>query len=435
MDFSRLTDPQWFELNKELHGRPAFALKAPVRVSHFAYLSGEDGGARDRAHLEALCKAFDVEPPADGGRHFKADFGAFALKWERHTEFTTYTVVTPRGQAAPFEAMAADVLPADWMTDSPGRLLLALKIELVDADNVPDKEACFAGFRNRDMAGSLVSGGRSSAWSDFHIDDDGCLRVAVLNDDLTEGRAGRLVQRLIEIFTYGHMALMALPLARRVMAQSATIEAELEDTVAHLAASEAGEDAETHLDTLLELAARTEHLAAGSRFRFSAAKAYNALVLRRFEEIREDRMPAHQRLSNFFDRHLAPAMRTCEAASNRLSDLALRVDRAAGLLRTQVELGMQRQNGALLAAMNRRSQLQLRLQETVEGLSVVAISYYALGLVKIAFKALKTVSPFGVHIDPALATGVAAPFVIFGAFMMIRGIRKSVLTKPEEDEG
>ncbi|MFC4348151.1 DUF3422 family protein [Kordiimonas lipolytica] len=428
MDISSVSDPLRVELNKELHGRPAIRLGAPARVSHFAYLSGEDGGVADRKHLQNLCDRYGMARPPAAGRHYVGDFGPFFLKWERHTEFTTYTVAVRSGRDIPFTVAAVEAMPRDWVEAIPGRMLVALNIELVDSDDQVAKEACFTPFWHKDVAGSKVAGGRSSVWSDFRIHDDSFMRLAILADDLSEGRAGRLVQRVIEIFTYSHMALMALPVAREVMAQSSEIENKLEQTVSEMSHTTAGSEAELHLDTLLGLAARTEHQVAQSSFRFSAAKAYHSLVERRFEEMREVRIPGSQRLSNFLDRHLAPAMRTCEAAAKRLNDLALRVDRAAGLLRTQVDLDSQRQNKELLISMNQRAQLQLRLQETVEGLSVVAISYYAIGLAGVGFKAAKAA---GYPINPGLMTGISVPFVMLAAFLLIRRIRHSVLKKGE----
>lgn len=430
MDIGYLSDPSRVDINKELHGRPAFSLSAPARISHFAYLSGEDGGVTDRRHLEDLCDTFGVARPPKGGRHHMADFGPFFLKWERHTEFTSYTVAVKSDKAVPFTLAAAEALPRDWMDAIPGKMLVALNIELVNVKDDDAKEACFAPFWHKDVAGSKVAGGRSSAWTDFRIHDDGFMRLALICDDLSESRTGRLVQRMVEIFTYGHLSLMALPVARRVMAQSAGIEATLENTASKMAEAEESEKAEEHLNTLLHLAARTEHLVAQSSFRFSAAKAYHSLVARRFEETREQRIPGSQRISNFLERHLAPAMRTCEAAAARMSELASRVDRAAGLLRTQVELDTQRQNKALLESMNRRARVQLRLQETVEGLSVVAISYYAIGIVSAEFKALKAA---GVDVDPGIATGLVGPFILVGAYLLIRRIRHSALNQKPRD--
>ena len=79
-------------------------------------------------------------------------------------------------------------------------------------------------------------------------------------------------------------------------------------------------------------------------------------------------------------RRYDPAMRTCRSAKERLDELSARAERASDLLRTRVDVANQAQNVEVLRAMDRRAALQLRLQETVEGLSVVAISYYAVNL-------------------------------------------------------
>ena len=65
-----------------------------------------------------------------------------------------------------------------------------------------------------------------------------------------------------------------------------------------------------------------------------------------------------------------------------------RVARATQLLSTRVDIARSRQNQAVLEQMNRRTKLQLRLQQTVEGLSVAAITYYIVGLTGYAAKGL-----------------------------------------------
>ena len=59
--------------------------------------------------------------------------------------------------------------------------------------------------------------------------------------------------------------------------------------------------------------------------------------------------------------------------------------------------------------MDRRAHLQLRLQETVEGLSVIAIGYYGVGLVGYVLKGLEH---GGAPIDATLGIGIAVPLVI-----------------------
>ena len=111
-------------------------------------------------------------------------------------------------------------------------------------------------------------------------------------------------------------------------------------------------------------------------YRFGAAAAYYRLVQQRVEDLREQRLAGFPPIREFMERRLAPAMATCQSVAARQTDLSTRIARRSALLRTRVDIELERQNQELLVQMNRRAKLQLRLQETVEGLSVVAITYY-----------------------------------------------------------
>ncbi|MEL6956779.1 MAG: DUF3422 family protein, partial [Pseudomonadota bacterium] len=163
------------------------------------------------------------------------------------------------------------------------------------------------------------------------------------------------------------------------------------------------------LEQLTSLQAAIEKSYTESQFRFSASAAYHALVNRRIEELREERRPDMQTLGEFTERRLAPAMATCTSAERRQAALSERVDRAAQLLSTRVDLSLERQNSDLLESMNRRVELQLRLQQTVEGLSIAAITYYIVGV--IGYMA-KGAAAAGLGVDANLVMGLAAPAVL-----------------------
>jgi uncharacterized membrane-anchored protein len=171
------------------------------------------------------------------------------------------------------------------------------------------------------------------------------------------------------------------------------------------------------------LATEVENCFSLTHFRFGAADAYYKLVERRISALREQRIQGIQTFGEFIAVRLEPALNTCQTSANRLSALSERIANAGQLLRTRVDISLERQNQKLLASMNRRAQLQLRLQETVEGLSVVAISYYSLGLLGYAAKALKS---FGWEINPEKLTGVAIPAVLLIVTLGVRHIRKMV---------
>ncbi|CAO3400249.1 DUF3422 family protein [Azospirillum palustre] len=414
-------------LTNEVHARPPEALAAPVRATMLAMLSGEGAAEADRRHLEALCDWAGVVRPPQGATHHSASFGSFNLKWERHTEFSTWTVFRPSAMPAgsvvdPFVDPALHALPRDWLAGLPGELLVGIHVAVLDPDTPePSANMMAAMFGSESYVGSRIAGRSATAWTDFRIHGDGFSRMLVADHSMTPRQTGRVVQRLLEIETYRVLALLALPMARGVLPRIGPIEAGLSEVTTRIASLRGLQDERDLLDRLTLLAAQTEQIAAETAYRFGAARAYHELVERRIEELREIRIEGLQTVQEFMDRRLTPAIRTCEAVEERLDSLSQRVARASTLLRTRVEIAVEGQNAELLQSMDRRAQLQLRLQETVEGLSVVAISYYLVGIVGYAAKGLKG---FGFKIDPDLLVGLMIPIVIAFVWSGVRRIRK-----------
>jgi uncharacterized membrane-anchored protein len=419
--------PQRIELNDEVHARPPEPLVAPSRLSYLALLC--DAEQREAGWLAVcdLCRRYGVEPPAESGLHFSAELGPFRLKWERHTEFIRFMFIVEGTTGDPFERPAITVLPEDWVAGLPGQIMVAAHAALIKAEpaTIDPRAIGQRWFAGNMPVGAAISGGAATALTDFRIHADGFSRHLLLDHATTPWQAGRVAQRLLEIDTYRIMALLALPVARAVGPLLATSERELSRITASLvSAGEADEPA--LLNRLTQLEAEIENQQSETRYRFGAADAYYELMQRRIEELREQRIQGLQTIREFTERRLAPAISTCRSIAVRQESLSQRVARATRLLSTRVDLTRERQNQALLESMNRRARLQLRLQTTVEGLSVAAVTYYVSALVGHAAEALKTA---GVHVEPDLATGVSIPVIAVVAWFGIHHIRKTV-TRP-----
>ncbi|KIL97394.1 hypothetical protein CCC_00455 [Paramagnetospirillum magnetotacticum MS-1] len=401
----------------EVHARPYELLTAPVRASQLAMVGASPD--HERAHLARLLASHGAEPPGDGAGYFIRDLGGFRLRWERHSEFSTYTVMRFDPFDDGFAHTALDLIPADWMETLPGEAMTA--VHVLVAKDLPDDLGPL--FDGNSLVGAKVLWGAGEAWTDFRLHADGFSRVVLKDCGLTRGQTGRLVQRLLEIETYRMMALLAFPLARQSAPEVARIDRELAGIVSQLADPAVQQNDRDLLEHLTRLAAEAERLDAATSFRLSAAKAYYAIVCRRIEELREDRIPGLQTFAEFVDRRLGPAMKTCESVSERQQLLATRVSRAGDLLRTRVDIALEEKNRDLLNSMNRRAELQLRLQETVEGLSVVAISYYLLGLIGYLAKGLKSV---GLPVDYDLAGLIGLPVVAAAVWLGVRRLRKAL---------
>lgn len=412
--------PQRLELNDEVHARPPEAMVPPLRLSYLALLTEP---ARRDASWEAvveLARRSAVTPPLPGANHFSAEFGGFRLKWERHTEFHRVMVIAPGAGDDPFGDPAIAAVPPDWVSSLPGELMVASHAVLLRPEHpAPDLDAMADRlFAGNVLTGGLVAGGIAQAYTDFRIHAGGFSRILVLDGGMSPRQTGRYVQRLLEIDTYRMLALLALPMAREI----APFLTRSEQTLAQItkALVQAGEaDEPGLLERLTELAAQVEQREAESLYRFAAADAYCKLVQRRIAELREVRVEGVQTLQEFMERRLMPAMDTCRAVAARQDALSRRVARATALLSTRVDVTRERQNQALLASMNHRVQQQLRLQQTVEGLSIAAVTYYVVGLVGYVAKGVKA---GGGRLDPDLATGIAIPVV---AVLVALGLRRA----------
>lgn len=424
--------PQREELVRELHARPSDPMVAPLRISQFSVLSGEDGMEADIAHMAALCARKGGAAPAPGSKHHVADLGGLTAKWERHTEFCTYTFFRRAHFTNPFESTVMDELPADWLSALPGEVLSAMHIAVWPPQTeLPDNEEISLRFFNGNaLTGNAVAGGKAMVWADFRLHADHFARMMVHDRGLDARHLGRTIQRLIELNTYRALALMALPMAQEVIPRLRRIDAKLADVSARMADSDDRTSDAELLGRLSQLSADIESMAARTSYRFGASRAYYELVRRRLRDLRTERTEGLLTIDGFMDRRMGPAMATCQSADERQESLAQRAARIGSLLRARVEVGLEEQNRDLLNSMNERVRIQIKLQETVEGLSVVAISYYAVGLVGYMLKGIESA---GIPFDVGLATGLSVPVVAGLVWYGLRKAKHAVVSRRRTD--
>jgi uncharacterized membrane-anchored protein len=416
---------QRFDLNHELHARPFAELQAPARASYLALLADESARPEEQRCLAALCARYGKPPPALAGSHFSADLGPFQIKWERHTEFTSYTFLGNAELTLPtaFASPLMDQVPQDWLAGLPGTVIAAAHVAvLAAAAGPPPTEDIAPLFGGNAVVGARIGDGAGAAYTDFRIHADGYSRLLIFDVHMPSRQAGRMLQRLLEIETYAMQALLTFPLARSLLPELASSDRRLAEITTRMAQAVPA-DEPLLLDQLTRLAATIEHSVSSTHYRFGAARAYHALVRNRIAELREMRIEGVQTLREFTERRLAPAMSTCESVARLQSALSERIDRASQLLRTRVEVTREQQNQALLASMDQRAKLQLRLQQTVEGLSVAAVTYYSVGLIGYLAKAGKAL---GVGLNPDLVMAAAVPLVALLAALGVRHIRRTV---------
>jgi len=416
--------PQRYPLVNELHARPFPELEVPCHAVYVAIKEPSDAAnrdrGRDRAHLLALLDRHATTHPTPEATHFSAKLGKTDLKWESHTEFVTYSAFTKGVSQRAFDPAEVEVFPEDWLSLAPGKRLVSV---LIRVEPMPDSEADVLAkledwFVPESLAASHVVDGAAIIAGDFRIDSAGHMRFAVfVRPGTGPRRVGRIVQRLCEIETYRAMSMLGLMRSRTLTGRLNALDPKLSALVSGLDAAEPSPEAALH--ELLTISAELESLAVQFSFRFGATGAYEAIVHQRIEVLREQRVEGRQTFGEFMMRRYDPAMRTVKSAEGRLRGMAERAQRAAELLRTRVDVERSAQNQKLLESMDRRADLQLRLQRTVEGLSTVAISYYAVNLA--AYAVYPVTEPLG--LSKGMATALLTPVVILLVWLMVRRIR------------
>jgi uncharacterized membrane-anchored protein len=427
-------DAQRRELHNEVHARPSARVRLPALIVYVAVLNEGVSREQELAHLRLLPGHADLSLDRMQGNFLRLRCDHYTVKWERHTEFTRYSIVQTlpahAGWLAELPELAAHVAPGtDWLRGLPGQTIAAIHMGMLPADIdqanlIPSAQAWLGeGAVLASRMGNTTEGvPHSCILTNFRIGPDGFERMLVLAPDgTTEARAGRISQRVLEVETYRLMALRGLPVAKSLSAMLSDAESQLADITGSL--ERKGQTDQALLDSLVALAARIERATAEHGFRFSATRAYDTLVSQRLVELRERPISGTQTLGEFMQRRLSPAMATVQATEKRLASLAERVSRTSALLRTRVDIATEAQNQMLLEKLTKGQALQLRLQSTVEGLSIAAISYYVVSLVLYGAKALNKI---GLPVSPEVLAGLSIPFVLLGTWKTVQKIHARI---------
>ncbi|MDO6513428.1 MULTISPECIES: DUF3422 family protein [unclassified Neptuniibacter] len=357
------------QITQEVHARPFQRFKSNLGLVHIAAFYGAGGEQELSDALSQLLSKINVSMPETVDGFFYVENDLYGVRYEPHNEFYTLTLYQ-------LDSAKVEKLTGLWES-LPGELLCGVKIFFSGQQAKPNLKEFFGIHQ---VSGAEVMGGAAKVWTDFYPDDEmGFVTMVVHNTALKTFQAGRLLQRLCEIETYRHTALLAYPIAQALMPQLTEMDQSLSE-ITHEIATNA--DAPELLKRLMALAADVEALSAETANRFSASQAYFAVVDSRIAELREERIVGLQTVQQFMDRRLDPAKRTCIAANERLERLSRRIARATELIRSQVDLSIERQNQQLLEGLNDRARRQLRLQAKLESFTIIVVTYYAFDLLE-----------------------------------------------------
>ena len=404
---------------EEIHARPFELVKAPTVILKYVFWKTDKIDAR--TVLAEWCRSRDLAVPENEARRASWLDGNTQLIWETHTEFTSLSWF-----GHPDEIPETD--PFSVFAGTPpvmGELINALRIDVREFgttdSNEPDNinQLHFGDFDPNSLCVSTCSNKTALIASDFRQDNFGLIRFLVVDMGMRANNCGALVRRIGEIETYRAVALLGLPEAQRAGPILSKLEQSLEKTFIELNTVKATDENQRIMNRLYRIAMNLETLTIDSTYRFAASRAYFGIVEQRLVAVNEEPHMDYTTFKTFLLRRIMPAIQTCDAIERRQRALEEKITNASDLLRTQLDLDVQVQNQGLLKALNERSKQQFQLQQTVEGLSVVAITYYAVSLLAYVYKGVDL--PFG--FSPKAMVAFSVPVVIILVWMAIRRIR------------
>ncbi|EFL90486.1 DUF3422 domain-containing protein [Ahrensia sp. R2A130] len=390
----------------EPHARPAMPVSNDDQVVHLCFQAGTD-------ELAKILAVFEIPSEAVRERHWAVIRQGVAVKVEQHSEFVSIML---RRSADDAEGKLGEFL-RDLTTIEHVKTICLTRVLLHSPKSTGFKELTFG---SRIMGGHICTDleVRSTLFPDEH----GFITFVVKAPAAPSEQLGRRIQRLLEVETYRNMCLLGLPLARRTGEKLRRFEMEL-GTIMSAMNSEAKElDDEAHFERLSTLMQEAHAETAGCRYRFAASLAYNEIVQQRLDSLEEEKLGELQTVTGFVRSRLNPGVSTIQSVVRRQQVLIDDLNQALSLLRTRIDLSLNRDNQFLLKSMDARHRQQVVIAQTVEGLSAVAISYYLVGLVSYMAASLTGVLPD--WLSPAIIIGISVPVIFLGVYTFLHTMRK-----------
>jgi uncharacterized membrane-anchored protein len=364
------------------------------------------------------------------------------IKWELHGEFATIAAIThnpikitgPLLESRLALEQSLDTLlkslGCPTIVEAGGERISALDLAFEHRPLFTEAQEVSSIFSGNTVLGSyILSSKKAQLWTDLRLDEDGFISYFIPHDILGSRQAGRVARAIAEAETYRMSAMIAFPVAKSLSMPLRTAESKLADLSESISQLQTEPGVHTAKDghflgELSSLASRAEQWISGYGLRFTASEAYSQLLNKNLFELAESPIPGVQSLSEFMDRRFQPAMGTCIWTQRRLKELSDRISRTTQTLRTRIEFVNEEQTQKLLASMDQRARLQLRLQETVESLSVLVLTYYAVSLLAYMAKGGKEA---GLAIHPEIIAAIAAPLVAITFLFISKRRRKRII--------
>lgn len=359
-------------LVREMHMRRFPQVPVPCEIVQMVWVIEEPQREQESRMLQSAPDGMDFDIDAEARHVTSSTRSGATFIWEQHTEASTITAIVPPNARAGKQKLV------DWMENWPGAVVRATQLTIEKTESDAEKRLDEMEFDAADLVSCHLSGG-VRLWSDFCI-HQGYGRTLLAANDASPRDLGRIVQRVQELGNYRNMALLGFPLVQEKAPRLGRLERKLAD-YAQMLEYDPKSDDETLLGELTGLSSELALIRVETGYRLGATRAYAEIAANRLEKLDIRPINGFPSLTDFTERRLLPAIRTCESFETRLNELSERAGGVIALLNTRIDTRIKAQNRDLLSSMEGSLGIQLRLQSLIEGLSVIAATYYAVGLI------------------------------------------------------
>ncbi|MCW8880235.1 MAG: DUF3422 domain-containing protein [Kangiellaceae bacterium] len=416
------------QLRNEIHARSFPVCKSPVIILSQSFLL--QSKSERQTHLltaESITKLDGARLVFRDSNRCVVRFAEVEVRIDLYREYVTYTQIHNEPKLSGFNLERIEINKPIEAIEFCGQLLSSIRIIVVEPQSTAvSKKDLFSAFQDNQIISSCVAHGAANVWSSFCQDDEGGITVLVEDISMGPRRTGRLIQRLVDIENYRMLALLSLPLAKLTLKKVNHLDRRLSELVASMKQDSGIEEEQLVLKQIFRLTARHEKIRTTTKKRFESARFYQAQLEERFVELDDVQVKGYQTLSSFYKRRMKPAINTCLLAENALKNFSSHLRRVTELLRTKISVNLEQQNNTILENLATQSRRQFRLQHMVEGLSIIAISYYAISLLAYWIKSLSK----GGYLDkPELLISLLIPLVIVSVWKATSKMKKQVMAE------
>ena len=423
----------------------------PAHIHHVAHHMANPPLDRpqSRQEFQHLLQCLDV-PEEQTVIHDKFGHGAkiaangdrLLVTWEAHTEYYSYQFWhIPDDKLKPL-AFGPLQFPDYTVPLSP----LGVQVNALDILVLPHTILGIEEVKNTmpgpQLYGSRIFGEDISVMTTFTPDEYKRERYIILSPsfDVLLTHVARTIDTLVAIENYTHLILFPFhafaqsvdqvhQYEQRHLYQRGVIATEIENATP--------QKLQRWLTVMTQDFMNVSRMAESMRYKLSASVPYDRIIRANLASLHEQTLAGCRRISDYVDGKTVGVADGYQQFVRRINALVNDFQGSIAMIRTKVELQLQDQNLALenqilklLRSMDKTTRRQAILQHTVEGLSVIVISYYLSGLGSYVFKAMQTL---GWIEDADLFSGLFVPISLGIAFGLILLGRKLIYQRRFED--